>query len=121
MYMDRRTRARELTMQALYQLDIQGPDLFELLEAFFTEADEYALECSQNMEKDRPPPPMPDQFRAIQYYFIRSPALDGIQSFYRDKVLEMRYLAAGLGITFTRNEKYPGGCYFITLLLLPGT
>jgi len=38
--MDRRTRARELTMQALYQLDIQGPDLFELLDRFFTEADE---------------------------------------------------------------------------------
>lgn len=88
---------------------------------FFSEANEYALKCSQNMEKDRPPPPMPDQFRAIQYYFIRSPALDGIQSFYRDKVLEMRYLTAGLGITFARNEKYPGGCYFITLLLLPGT
>jgi len=27
-------------MQALYQLDIQGPDLFELLDRFFTEADE---------------------------------------------------------------------------------
>ncbi len=38
--MDRRTRARELTMQALYQLDVQGPDLFELLDQFFTEADE---------------------------------------------------------------------------------
>ena len=38
--MDRRTRARELTMQALYQLDVQGPDAFELLETFFTEADE---------------------------------------------------------------------------------
>ena len=38
--MDRRTRARELTMQALYQLDVQGPDLFELLDRFFAEADE---------------------------------------------------------------------------------
>jgi transcription antitermination factor NusB len=38
--MDRRTRARELTMQALYQLDIQGPDVFELLSQFFMEADE---------------------------------------------------------------------------------
>jgi transcription antitermination factor NusB len=38
--MDRRTRARELTMQALYQLDVQGPDLFGLLDRFFTEADE---------------------------------------------------------------------------------
>ncbi len=40
MNMDRRTRARELTMQALYQLDVQGPDLFEFLDRFFTEADE---------------------------------------------------------------------------------
>jgi transcription antitermination factor NusB len=38
--MDRRTRARELTMQALYQLDVQGPDLFEFLDRFFAEADE---------------------------------------------------------------------------------
>jgi transcription antitermination factor NusB len=35
--MDRRTRARELTMQALYQLDVQGPDVLELLGAFFLE------------------------------------------------------------------------------------
>jgi len=27
-------------MQALYQLDVQGPDLFKLLDRFFTEADE---------------------------------------------------------------------------------
>ncbi len=27
-------------MQALYQLDVQGPDLFEFLDRFFTEADE---------------------------------------------------------------------------------
>ncbi len=40
MNMDRRTRARELTMQALYQLDIQGSDIYELLGRFFTEADE---------------------------------------------------------------------------------
>ena len=37
--MDKRTRARELTMQALYQLDVQGPDLLELLGEFFIEAD----------------------------------------------------------------------------------
>jgi len=39
MQADRRTRARELAMQALYQLDVQGPDVFELLGRFFTEAD----------------------------------------------------------------------------------
>ena len=37
--MDRRTRARELTMQALYQLDVQGPDVLEHLWPFFREAD----------------------------------------------------------------------------------
>jgi len=37
--MDRRTRARELTMQALYQLDMQGPDVFEFLDRFLTESD----------------------------------------------------------------------------------
>jgi transcription antitermination factor NusB len=37
--MDKRTRARELTMQALYQLDVQGPDVLEHLGRFFREAD----------------------------------------------------------------------------------
>jgi transcription antitermination factor NusB len=36
--MDKRTRARELTMQALYQLDVQGPDVLEHLGQFFREA-----------------------------------------------------------------------------------
>jgi len=36
---DRRTRARELAMQLLYQLDIQGPEGLEPLDKFFTEAD----------------------------------------------------------------------------------
>jgi len=40
MNMDRRTRARELTMQALYQLNVQGPDLFQHLDRFFTEVEE---------------------------------------------------------------------------------
>ena len=34
--MDKRTRARELAMQGLYQLDIQGSDLLPRLADFFT-------------------------------------------------------------------------------------
>jgi transcription antitermination factor NusB len=34
---DRRTRARELAMQGLYQLDVQGQDLLQYLEEFFKE------------------------------------------------------------------------------------
>jgi len=37
MQVDKRTRARELAMQALYQLDVQGPELLESLGRFFTE------------------------------------------------------------------------------------
>ncbi len=37
--MDKRTRARELAMQALYQLDVQGSDILESLTRFFIEAD----------------------------------------------------------------------------------
>jgi len=39
MNMDKRTKARELAMQALYQLDIQGSDILESLSRFFIEAD----------------------------------------------------------------------------------
>ena len=35
--MDKRTRARELAMQGLYQLDVQGSDLLERLYGFFIE------------------------------------------------------------------------------------
>jgi len=37
--MDRRTRARELAMQGLYQLDVQGHDLLGLLDEFFMESE----------------------------------------------------------------------------------
>jgi transcription antitermination factor NusB len=37
--MDRRTRARELTMQALYQLDVRGTDVLESLGRFFAEVE----------------------------------------------------------------------------------
>jgi len=40
MQADRRTRARELAIQGLYQLDVQGPDLLGRLGAFFEEGDE---------------------------------------------------------------------------------
>ena len=35
--MDKRTRARELAMQGLYQLDVQGPDFLEFVDEFITE------------------------------------------------------------------------------------
>lgn len=37
--MDRRSRARELVMQALYQLDVQGGELLPQLDRFFRECE----------------------------------------------------------------------------------
>ena len=39
MNFDKRTRARELAIQGLYQLDVQGPNLLESIDEFFTEAE----------------------------------------------------------------------------------
>jgi uncharacterized protein YkwD len=86
---------------------------------FFPEADEYAHRCSLNMIKDLRPPPLPRQFGDTQYHFITSPALEGAQAIYKNKILDENYETAGLGVAFGRNEKYPGGSYFITLLLFP--
>ena len=51
--MNRRTRARELAMQALYQLDVQGSDLLERLGEFFieNEADDLACKLASDWTK----------------------------------------------------------------------
>jgi transcription antitermination factor NusB len=53
MNMDRRTRARELTMQALYQLDVQGRDVLDFLGQFFTEVntDDYVSKLASDWTK----------------------------------------------------------------------
>ena len=53
MQADRRTRARELAIQGLYQLDVQGPDLLEHLGRFFaeTEGDDFVLKLASDWTK----------------------------------------------------------------------
>jgi transcription antitermination factor NusB len=50
---DRRTRARELAMQGLYQLDVQGPDLLGHLSDFFVEneADDFVRKLASDWTK----------------------------------------------------------------------
>lgn len=38
--MDKRTRARELVLQALYQLDVQGPELLQHMREFFADSEQ---------------------------------------------------------------------------------
>jgi len=35
-----------------------------------------------------------------------------------DEIQSKNYESAGLGVNFSRSQKYPGGAYFITLILL---
>ena len=53
MHMDRRTRARELTMQALYQLNVQGPVVLDQLGLFFreTEPDDFVRNLASDWSK----------------------------------------------------------------------
>jgi len=50
---DRRTRARELAMQGLYQLDVQGRDALEFLDGFFAELDDDEVVRTQASEWTR--------------------------------------------------------------------
>ena len=51
MRIDKRTRARELAIQALYQLDVQGPELLERLRwEFFAEAESDERTCHLALE-----------------------------------------------------------------------
>jgi len=43
---DRRTKARELAMQGLYQLDVQGSDVLDSLTEFFLESETDNFICS---------------------------------------------------------------------------
>lgn len=86
---------------------------------FLKEADKYAYKYSLQKAEDRPPPASPSHFRQSYIIYITSPSLEKLQSIYEDKILDKIYETAGLGISFGRNKKYPGGSYFITLILFP--
>jgi len=98
--------------------DLRRKNFFVPL-GFLPDANHYARRCSLNRIEGRRPPPLPRNFGNTQYHFITSPALEDIQPIYKDKILDEIYETAGLGVAFGRNTKYPGGSYFITLLLFP--
>jgi len=86
---------------------------------FLAEANRFAQQCSLNKAKDRSPPPIPSHFGETHLFYTRTPYFEYLYSKYKDKLLDKYYETAGLGIDFSRNEKSPGGAYFITLLLFP--
>lgn len=84
---------------------------------FLKEADKYAYKYSLQKTEDRSPPALPSHFGQAYTIYITSPSLENLRPIYEDKILDKIYETTGLGVSFGRNKKYPGGCYFITLIL----
>jgi uncharacterized protein YkwD len=87
--------------------------------SFLAEANRFAQQYSINKAEDRSPPPIPSHFGETHLFYTRTPSFEYLYSKYKDKLSDKNYETAGLGIDFSRNEKSPGGAYFITLLLFP--
>ena len=86
---------------------------------FSKEADAHAQKFSQQKREDAPPSPRPSNFGETHIIYVSSPSLAEAQSVYQDKILDRIYEQAGLSVSFDRNTEYPGGSYFVTLILLP--
>jgi uncharacterized protein YkwD len=86
---------------------------------FLKEANAYAREFSQKKAQQESPSPSPSHFGENYVIYASSPSLEEAQSVYQDEILDRIYENAGLGVSFRRNQEYPGGSYFITLILFP--
>jgi uncharacterized protein YkwD len=62
--------------------------------------------------------PIPAALGATQVYFYISPSLDEMGGFSAELILGASE-DGGIGIEFSRSDKYPGGAYFIALVLFP--
>lgn len=86
---------------------------------FLKEAENYARGYAQQKAETKPPPPCPPYFGENHIVYISSPSLDKAHLVYKDVILDQIYESSGLGIIFRRNKEYPGGSYFVTLILFP--
>lgn len=86
---------------------------------FLEEADEFALTYSSEKAQGQPSPSTPSSFSKNTVIFVASPTLKDLSSLFQEKFLQASYEAAGVGVRFDRSEEYPGGTYFLTLILFP--
>ena len=82
------------------------------------EADEFARVFSMRKAEKKLPPPIPDNFGETHIASIATPSLAEADSSFKS-VINTIYATGGVGVQFARNKDYPGGAYFITLLLFP--
>jgi len=81
-------------------------------------ADRYARIMSSSRAQEMASPDVSHLFGETSIYNFASPSLEESE-FLHDQLLRPEYNEAGLGAWFGRNEEYPGGAYFVTVLLFP--
>lgn len=85
---------------------------------FSKDLDSYASRYSQAKAQNSSSPPPPSGFGANLIIFTATPYLEVPFSSHKDEILSENFKTAGLGVKFSRTKKYPGGAYFITLILI---
>jgi uncharacterized protein YkwD len=81
------------------------------------ELNSLAHKFSRRKAKGEPLPNLPDRYGGILYLLISTPLLE-IEENDMQTIINPATTRAGIGIYFDREEKNPGGNYFITFLLL---
>ena len=84
---------------------------------FLEELNSLAREYSLKRAKGEPLPDLPDRYGEILYLLISTPLLE-IEANDMERIIDPSTTRAGIGIYFDREEKNPGGTYFISLFLL---
>jgi uncharacterized protein YkwD len=83
---------------------------------FLENRENFAENLSIRKSKGRELLPIPEVFGETLVIFLATPSLSHENVMFQDAV-NPRYDRAALGIWFAKNNKYPGGAYFLTLLL----
>jgi hypothetical protein len=81
------------------------------------ELNSLAHEFSLKRAKGKPLPDLPDRYGEILYLLITTPLLE-IEENDMEIIVDPVTTRAGIGIYFDREEKNPGGTYFVSFLLL---
>ena len=81
------------------------------------ELNRLAYEFSLKRAQGKPLPALPDRYGEILHLYISTPLLE-IEERDMEIIVDRTTTRAGIGIVFAREEKNPGGTYFISFLLL---
>ncbi len=85
---------------------------------YLEEPDKFARTLSERKAKAQPLPGFPKIFGETHATFLTTPTISET-NFVFEEIISSIYETGGLGVWVARNKEYPGGAYFITLLLFP--